>query len=316
MLQLSEAQTRDALPFDKLILALEDMFRSGCEMPVRHHHDMGVPGEADATLLLMPAWVPGRYSAVKIVNVFPGNSERGLPAIGAQVLLSSGTTGEMLALVDGGELTARRTAAASALGAKYLARKDSSHLVIAGTGRVSENLIAAHKAIRPITKVTIWGRSKAKAEAMAERAAAELGIEAVGTDDLEGAVRQADIVSSATLAIEPLIKGEWLKPGTHVDLVGAFKPGMRESDDEAIRRADVYVDTLEGATHEGGDIVQPLQSGVLSLDEIKGDLFQLTRGEVPGRIRDEEITLFKSVGAALEDLAAAILAYEVAKSDK
>ncbi|MBO0344640.1 ornithine cyclodeaminase family protein [Roseibium sp. CAU 1637] len=312
MLQLSQSQTRDALPFDRLIVALDEMFRTGCEMPVRHHHDMEVPGETPATLLLMPAWLPGRYSAVKIVNVVPGNSDRGLPAISAQVLLSSGKTGEMLALIDGGELTARRTAAASALAANYLARQDASHLVIAGTGRVAENLIAAHKAIRPISKVTIWGRSKAKAEAMADRAAQIHGIEVSGTNDLESAVRVADIVSAATLSVEPLIKGAWLQPGVHIDLVGAFKPTMRESDDEAIRMAKVFVDTRAGATKEGGDIVQPIASGVLKVEDIAGDLFELARGQARGRQSENDVTLFKSVGAALEDLAAAVLAYEMA----
>lgn len=312
MLLLSAEQTRDALPFDRLITALDDMFRSGCEMPVRHHHDMAVPGEADATLLLMPAWVPGRYSAVKIVNVVPGNADRGLPAIAAQVLLSSGQTGEMLALIDGGELTARRTAAASALAARYLAREDAAHLVLAGTGRVVENLIAAHRAVRPITRVTVCGRSLERTQAFARRMADLHGVAVEASDDLEGAVGQADIVSAATLSIDPLIRGAWLRPGTHVDLVGAFKPSMRESDDEAVRRAKVYVDTLAGATKEGGDITQPLASGALTREAICGDLFGLARGEVSGRRSAEEITLFKSVGAALEDLAAAILAYEVA----
>ncbi len=314
MLLLSQDETRAALPFARLVDALQDMFESGCEMPVRHHHDMKVPGEPDATMLLMPAWVPGKFSGVKIVNVMPGNSDRGLPAISAEYLLSDGQTGEMLALVNGGELTARRTAAASALAARFLAREDASHLVVVGTGRVAINLVGAHMAVRPVTKVTFWGRSLSKAQAMAKEAADSFGVEASAEADLETAVRSADIVSAATLSIDPLIKGAWLQPGTHVDLVGAFKPTMRESDDEAIRRSSVFVDTRAGCTKEGGDITQPLASGALSLEAIKADLYELCRGQHPGRASSDEITLFKSVGAALEDLAGAILAYQSAKT--
>ncbi|MBA5779409.1 ornithine cyclodeaminase family protein [Stappia sp. F7233] len=312
MLQLDQATTRAMLEWRPLIEALRAMFDDGCEMPVRHHHDVAVPGEADATLLLMPAWVPGRYIGVKLATVVPGNGARGLPAVMATYCLSSGRTGEMLALIDGGELTARRTAAASALAADYLARKDASDLLLIGTGRVVENLIGAHCAVRPIRKVSVWGRDMAKAEALAEAAAREHGVEAEAAGDLGKALETADIVSAATLSEIPLIEGVRLSPGCHVDLVGAFKPSMRESDDEAIRRASVFVDTLAGATREGGDIVQPLQSGVLKMEDIRGDLFSLATGTVPGRVSEDEITLFKSVGAALEDLAGAILAYETA----
>ncbi|WP_417689703.1 ornithine cyclodeaminase family protein [Roseibium sp.] len=310
MLLLSKDDTRKALPFAELIEALEGIFKTGCEMPVRHHHDMAVPGEADATMLLMPAWVPGKYAGVKIVNVVPGNATRGLPAVAAEYLLSNAGTGEMLALIDGGELTARRTAAASALAARYLARSDASHLVIAGSGRVAYNLVGAHMAVRPITRVTFWGRNLDKARLAAGEAGKQFRVTCDATADLEAAVSAADIVSAATLSEDPLIRGEWLRPGTHVDLVGAFKPTMRESDDEAIRRACVFVDTMDGCTKEGGDIVQPLRSGVLKTEDIKADLYDLARGKHAGRSSDDQITLFKSVGAALEDLAGAMLAYE------
>jgi ornithine cyclodeaminase len=269
---------------------------------------MKVPGEPDATLLLMPAWQTGSNLGVKIVGVFPGNSARGQAAISASYVLMSATTGETLALIDGGELTARRTAAASALAAGYLARKDASHLVVAGTGRLALNIVEAHAAVRPITKVTIWGRSIDKAREVAVRAASA-GFAASATGDLEGAVKEADIVSCATLSATPIVLGEWLRPGVHVDLIGAFRPDTRESDDEAVRRSSVFVDTRAGATKEAGDIVMPIASGALKPADIKADLYELTRGLHPGRQSDEEITLFKSVGAALEDLAGAILAF-------
>lgn len=307
---MNDIETAAALPYKALVEALREMFRAGCEMPVRHHHTMGVPGEPDATLLLMPAWTPGQYLGVKLVTVMPGNATRGLPSISGQYILSDARTGAALALIDGAVLTARRTAAASALAADYLARKDAGHLVIAGTGSLSRPLAEAHCALRPIRKVTIWGRRLAAAEEVAADLQADLGVEVVAAADLEAAVRTADIVSAATMSQTPLILGDWLPEGCHVDLVGAYKPTMRESDDAAIRRARVYVDTRAGAMKEGGDIVIPLQSGALTPAAIAGDLYDLTRGTALGRTSDTEITLFKSVGAALEDLAGAVLAYE------
>lgn len=309
MLLLTEDQTRDALPFPDLVDTLGDMFASGCVMPTRHHHDMEVPGEADATLLLMPAWVPGEYAGVKVATVVPGNSDRNLPAVSAQYLLSDARTGQMLALVDGGELTARRTAAASALAARYLARADARRLLIVGTGRLAPNLAAAHMAVRSIEEIVIWGRSKEKADALASELAGRIPAEVRGTSSLAEELGRADIVSAATLSTQPLVLGKALKPGTHVDLVGAFKPSMRESDDDLVRRAQIFVDTRDGCLAEGGDIVQPLQSGVIQAEDVRADLYELCRGTHPGRRDDEEITMFKSVGAALEDLAGAMLAY-------
>lgn len=308
---LDERETRSALPFRELVDAIGDMFASGCEMPVRQHYNVEVTGEPNATLLLMPAWQTDSYIGVKVATAFPGNSARGLPAINAGYLLMSARTGEILAMIDGGELTARRTAAASALAARYLARSDASHLLMVGTGRLALNLIQAHAAVRDITAVTVWGRARDRAARVAA-GAASLGFAATAAADLASAVNDADIVSCATLSSEPLVQGKWLRPGTHVDLVGAFKPEMRESDDEAIKVSSVFVDTIAGATKEGGDIVQPLASGILEKSGIRAELADLCRGRHAGRKSDDEITLFKSVGAALEDLAGAILAFEKA----
>lgn len=309
MLVLDEAQARAALPWPALIDAIEWMFQRDCVMPVRHHHTMTVPGESDATLLLMPAWVPGHYAGVKVLSLFPDNGRRGLPAIYGTYLLSSGKTGEMLAIIDGGELTARRTAATSALAARLLARKDASELLVCGTGRLSLNLMQAHAEVRSLARIHVWGRNADAAERAAE-AARRIGLPARAVGDLRAAAETADIISCATLSSQPLIHGEWLKAGAHLDLVGGYKPDMREADDTAIRRASVFVDTLAGATHEAGDIVQPLQSGALLPGAIRGEMAELVCGTRPGRQSETEITLFKSVGAALEDLAGAILAYE------
>ncbi|MGV1838335.1 ornithine cyclodeaminase family protein [Rhizobium rhizogenes] len=312
MLVLNEEQTRAALAWPALIEAIASMFTGDCVMPVRHHHNMEVPGESDATLLLMPAWLPGSYMGVKMVSVFPDNATRALPAIFGTYLLSSGKTGEMLAVIDGGELTARRTAATSALAARHLARTDAEELLVCGSGRLSLNLIQAHAEGRNLKRIGIWGRDHNKAADIAGQAQA-LGLNVVAVTDLEAAARSADIVSCGTLSSTPLIKGEWLKPGAHLDLVGGFKPDMRETDDTAIQRTEVFVDTRAGAIKEAGDIVQPLKSGVLTEDAIRAELSELVRGTKPGRANDADITLFKSVGAALEDLAGAILAYEYAR---
>lgn len=296
------------LDFPTLIERLRDMFRAGCELPTRHHHPVQVPGAPEATLLLMPAWQVGRHIGVKTVTVFPGNGAKGLPAVMGIYTLLDGTTGQPLALIDGRMLTLRRTAAASALAASYLAREDASHHLMVGTGALAPHLIQAHAVARPIRRISVWGRNLEAARRLARSLQAkDLAVDA--TADLEAAARAADIVTTATLSSEPVVKGAWLKPGAHLDLVGAYTPKMRETDDDSVRRGRVYVDTRAGATKEAGDIVQPLASGVLK--EVVGDLFELTRGQVGGRASAGEITVFKSVGTALEDLAAAQLAIEL-----
>jgi len=306
---LDAAAVHAALDYASLVDRLDRMFREGCELPVRHHHAVRTPDGPDATLLLMPAWQVGRHIGVKIVTVFPGNADKGLPAIMGQYLLSDARTGAPLALIDGQAITVRRTACASALASRYLSRPDAARLVMVGTGALAPHLVCAHAAVRPIREVLVWGRDPAKAEAVS-RSLAGQSFTVAATSDLAGAVRQADIVSAATLSVDPLVRGAWLKPGTHVDLVGAYLPERRESDDEAVRRARVYVDTRAGALKEGGDIVQPLRAGILKAEDVQGDLLELARGQAKGRATPAEITLFKSVGTALEDLAAAELAVE------
>ena len=303
---LDAASVEAALDYPRLIEALRAAFRDGATVPVRSHHRVATEG-APGTLLLMPAWTKGGPIGVKIATVFPDNGARGLPAVQAVYLLMDGTTGTPMALLDGPTLTARRTAAASALAADYLARRDAERLLIVGTGAVARQLIPAHAAARPIRRVMVWGRNPAKAEALAAEARGR-GLVAEGVSDLAAAAAQADIVSCATLAREPLIAGEWLAPGTHLDLVGGFTPQMREADDAAVRRAGLFVDTREGALSEAGDLVDPIRRGIIRTEDIRADLHDLCSGRHPGRRSEEEITLFKSVGTALEDLAAARLA--------
>jgi alanine dehydrogenase len=298
------------LTYPALVDALADAFRSDIAVPVRHHHTVPQPG-ADGTLLLMPAWTESseRYLGCKIVTVFPDNAKQNRPSLYGQYLLMSGESGEPLALIEGRTLTAWRTAAASALASRFLSREDSSHLVMVGAGALAPHLVQAHAAVRPLRRVTVWNRTKSRAISMAFGLAVT-GIETEVTDDLEEAVRDADIVCCATLSSTPLIKGAWLKKGVHVDLVGGFTPKMREADDQAIKRARVYVDTRAGATKEAGDIVVPLKKKVIARTAIQGDLFDLCRGKAKGRTSASQITMFKSVGSAIEDLAAAMLVWK------
>ncbi|MGO1119905.1 ornithine cyclodeaminase family protein [Rhodovibrionaceae bacterium A322] len=309
MKMISAADVQKALDFPSLVEALREAFKSDVEVPVRHHHTMERASEPDATLLLMPAWQGEAQVGIKMVTITPGNSDRSLPAVQGIYVLLDGKTGNPLALVDGPMLTLRRTAAASALAADYLAAKDSRKMVMVGTGALAPHLIEAHAAVRPIEQATIWGRNPAKAEKIAKELSRD-GLQVDFTDNLEAAVKEADLISCATLSTAPLVQGDWLQAGQHLDLVGAFTPDMRETDDTAIRKAQVFVDTREGATKEGGDIVQPLASGALTLEAIQADLLELTRGTAPDRDYTADLTLFKSVGTALEDLAGAQLAVQ------
>jgi ornithine cyclodeaminase len=306
MLHLDRAALRAALPWDALVEALAAMFRQGCEAPLRHRHAMPGAAGAQNTLLLMPAWRAGGQTGVKIVHVAPGNAASGQPAVHAAYLLSDAVTGAPLALMDGGELTDRRTAAASLLAARYLARPDSARLLLLGSGKVARALAEGYAARFPVTDIAIWSPTAANAARLAAALAAEgLPARAVDRPDPAG----ADIVSAATLSAAPLVRGAQVAPGTHVDLVGAYRPDMREADGALLARATLAVDTRAGALAEAGDILAAIAEGAIGPDHIAADLAQLCRGEHPGRRSAEEVTVFKSVGWAGEDLAAAALAH-------
>ena len=300
MRQLDEAAVAAALPWEGLHAALRGIFATGCIAPLRHAHPMAEGG----TLLLMPARNE-THAGVKIVHVAPGNAARGLPAVHAQYLLSDARTGAPLALLDGGALTDRRTAAASVLAASFLARKDSRRLLVLGAGKVAHALAEAHHAHFGLNEVAIWARRPEMAAALAARLAARgVPARAAATPDPRG----FDIVSAATLATAPLIHGAALEPGQHLDLVGAFRRDMREADAAAVARALCVADTRAGVLAEGGDVVQAIAEGAVGEAHLVAELGELCRGVHPGRTRDDAITLFKSVGWAGEDLAAAILA--------
>ncbi len=312
MLVLDANATAAALDYSALIAGLREMFAAGVTAPLRHVHGLPRSGEPDATLLVMPAWMgDGSHGGVKIVNVVPGNAGRGLAAVTASYLLFDETTGAHVALMDGAALTGRRTAAASALAASYLARADARTLLVVGAGHIGSEMPDAYRAVRPIERVLVWNPTPARAERLVARLR-DKGIEADTRGDLEAAVGEADIISCATLSRSPLIHGDWLKPGQHLDLVGSFTPEMREADDRAVARSRVFVDGPAAAV-ESGDIKGPMASGALK--EIAGTLYDLCGDGVEGRRSAAEITLFKSVGLAVEDLAAARVALASRRPD-
>ena len=308
MLHLDRTELAARLKRRALIDRLERAFAEENATPVRQRYDLG-GGGAGKSLLLMPGWRANGAIGVKLVTVFADNAVRSLPAVHACYVLFDGDTGTPRAMLDGNELTLRRTGAASALAARYLARADAERLLMVGTGELAPHVILSHAEVRPLKEVRIWGRRPERAREIADALRGHDFLVEV-CDDLRSGVDWADIVSCATLSQAPLIDGCWLRPGQHLDLVGAFRPNMREVDDLTLTRAELYVDTRAGALVEAGELVQSLAAGVIQLSDIRGELSELVRKQVPGRSSPEAITLFKSVGTAIEDLAAAELAVE------
>ena len=311
MLFVSSDELIALLDYDVLVIALRKAFQSEYTVPQRHHHNYNNPfSNHQSTLLLMPAWEAGEYLGVKVVTVSPDNRKYELPAIQGIYLLLDANKGSMLAQMDGPTLTARRTAAASALAASYLANQNSSTLLMVGTGVLAPQLIQAHTSVLPIQQVYIWGRDFSKAQQLAAQLQANtFSVKAI--EHIEEKAAAADVISCATLSKTPLLEGRWLRTGQHIDLVGSYLPDSREADDEVIRKSTIFADYRETATRESGDLFIPIQKGILTKESIKADLFELCKGEKKGRTNDSEITCFKSVGHALEDLAAAKLVYEL-----
>lgn len=313
MINISKEELEKLLDYNTLIVGLKKAFQEDYEVPVRHHHNYKNPKEGkESTLLLMPAWQVGQYLGVKLITVSPENGKYNLPSIHGIYTLFDAHQGMPLAQLDARTLTNLRTAATSALASSFLSKENSTRLLMVGTGALAPELIKAHVAVRPIQEILVWGRDFEKAKLICKQLA-DSSFDIFPIKKIEEGIKKVDIISCATLSNQPLVHGEFLQAGQHLDLVGAFKPEMRETDDLAIQRSSVFVDTYDGL-HESGDIFQPLESGLLKREEIRADLFELCKNEKLGRTNNEEITFFKSVGHALEDLAAAKLAYEKLKN--
>lgn len=303
----TDADIGAALPWGPLIDSIEQiMVDPSATAPARTFHTVPDGNGNDAAFLLKPGWVAGKIIGVKAVTVFPDNGAQDLPMVQAGVLLFDGVTGSLVGACEANTLTTRRTAAASAVAAKRLARPDARRLLVVGTGALAPMAVQAHSHVRDYETIGVWGRNADKAAAVVDAVAAE-GLTAEIVEDLDGAVAGADVISCVTGATAPLVRGALLQPGAHVDLIGGFSHEMREADDDVIRRASVFVDTYDDAAL-AGDIAQPMEAGLLRRDGLLADLAELVAGTHPGRTSDEEVTMFKSAGTALEDLAAARLA--------
>lgn len=284
------------------------------QTPIRQHYNLS----HHSSLLLMPSWSSSSsfpYIGVKLVTHFPQNSSLNLPGVQGSYVLFNSTNGQTLASMDSTELTLYRTSCVSGLGSKYLSRDDSEVLVMVGAGSLAPHLIRAHFSARPsLRKVLIWNRTVEKAKTLAQnlRESDEfsgLGLSFEGVECLDEVVGFGDIVSCATNSEMPLVKGERLKVGAHLDLVGSFKHSMKECDDEALRRGKVFVDN-EAAMVEAGELVGAFERRVIKKNEIGGSLLELVSGDKVGRTSLEEITVFKSVGSAVVDMLAAQFVYE------
>lgn len=300
------ALTARRLDYGALIPALRSGMTADTVVPPRQHY--ALDGEQETTLLVMPAW-NREFLGVKLVDVFPRNAERGMPALSSAYVLADGATGEHLALIDGGELTRRRTVATAALGASLLSREDARVHLIVGTGHIGSAVYDAYAAVRGGIETTLVADpynpngARELAGALAER-----GVNAVAADDLRAAAGQADIITTCTLAREPVIRGAWITPGTHLDLIGSFRPEMREVDSSLLGRSSVFIDH-DAARTEAGELVTGFAEGVLTGEDVAATLPELCARPRSRTRADDEITVFKTVGTGLADLAAAVTVY-------
>lgn len=303
---IEAADVHRVLDFPALVEALRRAFGGPAGMPRRMVFRLD-DGQSHDAFAVLPAW-NAEVIGVKAFTYLPGNAAKGREILNSKILLFDRETGQPLDLVDGTSVTYWRTAAVAALAADYLARRDAARLLVCGTGNLAPYMALAHASVRPIRAIGIWGRTAAKAERVVadlRRRRADLDIEVAA--DLEAAARQADVISCATGAHDPIMFGAWVRPGTHTDFFGNHERDGRECDTELVVRSRVYVDSRANVLNEAGEILIPIAEGRLRESDIAGELAELCSGAVRGRTSDGEITLFKSVGTALSDLAAARL---------
>ena len=268
---------------------LLDAFEAGHRLPKPDIKDLFVYRGPD-TVLDRATWIDGLGALVKVATVIPSNAQRGLPTVNGSVTLYDDKTGELTALVDFHLVTKWKTAGDSLLSARRLARKDAKNFLLVGAGTVAKSMVQAYSSIFLDAKFTVWSRSRASAAAMGLPVA----------DDLEQAVKSADVICTATMATEPLIHGDWLQPGQHLDLIGAYKPGMREVDDTAMARARLFVDARATTIHHIGELIDPLKSGAITESHIIADFYD--DPAIYTRRSDDEITIAKNGGGAHLDL--------------
>lgn len=291
--------------------ALGALARGEALLPLRTV--LRLPGGRSA-FAAMPA-VLGSSIGAKIITVFPGNEGTPYDSHIGVVLYFDNEHGRLLAIIDASSVTAIRTAAVSGLATRLLAREDASELAILGTGTQAMTHLDAMRCVRHFTSVRVWSRSRENGERFARAAAARFGIEVQVAASAEHAVRRAQVICTTTAAREPVVNGEWLWPGAHINAVGSSIPSARELDTEAMVKSRLYVDRRESVLAEAGDFLIPREEGAIDNDHIVGELGELVLGRIPGRTSPNEITLFKSLGLAIEDVASARLIYERAVAE-
>jgi ornithine cyclodeaminase len=297
-----QAAVARALPYPALIDALAAGLQQPIESPVRSVY---TPNDDSSTVLIMPAWKAHEAMGVKLVSIWPGNSANGKSAVSAVYVLISCEDGNPVAVLDGTELTLRRTAAAAALAARILARKSSQTLAILGTGSLSAPMAVAHASVMDFKRILVWGRDAKKVQAVVN-SLAEQGISAQVSPDLQATLAEADVVSAASTATEPFIRNDWVRPGTHLGLIGAFTPTMAEAEPALMARAQVFADNREAILQKGGEVLQAIQQGLIAASDIQAELAEIAaQPRKPWRHSDNAITVFKSVGFASLDLIAA-----------
>jgi len=302
MRTVGAAEVHELLGFEGLIEAFRQAHRGGVPRhTARHIFEQPRPEGLPDAFIILPAWQPGEGILAKLTTSFPDNQvAHGIPTVHSLYVFIDGRTGVPEAAIDGSAMIFRKTAADSALGASFLAHEDAETLLMVGAGGLAPYLVAAHRAVRPkIRRVLIWNRTHRRAQELARRLR-EGGVEADAVTDLDTATARADVISCATMATSPLLHGSHLKPGAHVDLVGSFTPEMREADDEVLRRATIFVDHRQ-CTERSGEFIGPLQRGIISRDDIRGDLFELCQGKIAGRSQASEVTMMKNGGGSYLD---------------
>ena len=319
MLVLSREEVRQALPMREAIEAVKEAYRAlssgNAEVPLR----LSLPvAPHDGVSLFMPAFVGGEEEAlaVKVVSVFPHNPERGMPTIYAAVLVLEPDTGRPIALLEGGTLTALRTGAASGAATEVLARPDSRVLAVFGAGVQGRTQAEAVCTVRPIERVWVYDISRERAEAFAAEMAGfgPIPQDVRVAETPREAVREADVICTATISSKPVFDDADLKPGVHINGIGAYTPQMAEVPPETVARALVVVDSREAALTEAGDLIQPIEAGIITPEHIHAELGEILLGRKEGRTAADQITFFKSVGVAVQDAMAALAAVRNAKA--
>jgi ornithine cyclodeaminase len=299
-----------ALPYPALVGALASGLQQAIESPARSVY---TPNGDGSTVLIMPAWKAQHRMGVKLVSIWPGNSAKGQSAVSAVYVLISCEDGSPLAVLDGTELTLRRTAAAAALAARILARKDSQTLAILGTGSLSAPMALAHASVMDFKTILVWGRDERKAQAVVQNLARQ-GVSAQVSTSLQATLAQADVVSAASTASTPFIRSDWVKPGTHLGLLGAFTPSMAEAEPALMPRAQVFADHREAVLQKGGEVWQAIAQGLMTASDVQAELAELAaQPERPWRASADAITVFKSVGFASLDWIAAERVFNAAQ---